>query len=449
MTRLRDERMPQLPPAPRDKTEPQCLRCQASGRQCVPALSRAQVEGVSFRHGQNPSLRARGPRRYGESDLNFPEDQVWVGAPPTFLFEDETARIATDYRVVASPSLSTLPPHANDMFGYNQADSLPPADSLVEGQKLGHFNEAFLLRHFRKALAPWLDVHNADAHFSADVVERAPSRPLLLNACLAVSARHLFHKTGSVGPDAADGYHEQCIAILLPVLESRGVEVSFDVLLAATVTLRFFEQLSSHTPSSDLQRHLLAGSVYVNAHADCPLAAGLAEASFWVFVLQDVQSALAHRSPLRLTFRLFDGNLHSLWEAEHAPSERSWIHRAIWILAETIALCYGGPRVEAEGEEERADLDPDRVKDRIRAWESSMPASLRPLYFSPSDLAAGRPFPVVWFTSPSHASEWIRDPLARTCLLDLLHRTETATGWPWGYVIGKLGRDWGLGPGVG
>jgi hypothetical protein len=47
------------------------------------------------------------------------------------------------------------------------------------------------------------------------------------------------------------------------------------------------------------------------------------------------------------------------------------------------------------------------------------------------------------------ASEWIRDPLARTCLLDLLRRTETATGWPWGYVVGKLGRDWGLGPGVG
>lgn len=158
----------------------------------------------------------------------------------------------------------------------------------------------------------------------------------------------------------------------------------------------------AHTPSSDLQRHLLAGSVYVNAHADCPLAAGLAEASFWVFVLQDVQSALAHRSPLRLTFRLFDGNLHSLWEAEHAPSERSWIHRAIWLLAETITLCYGGPRVEAEGEEEGAGVDPERVKERIRAWESSIPQSSRPLYFSPSDLAAGRPFPVVWFTSPSH-----------------------------------------------
>lgn len=266
-------------------------------------------------------------------------------------------------------------------------------------------------------------MYNADTHFSADVVERAPSCPLLLNACLAVSARHLSHTTRAVGPDAADGYHEQCIAILLPVLENRGAEISFDVLLAATVTLRLFEQLSctlchihslsltpfthsdmispAHTPSSDLQRHLLAGSVYVSAHADHALSGGLAEASFWVFVVQDVQSALVHRSPLRLTFRPFDDALRSAWEAEHTSSERSWIHRAIWILAEVITLCYGGPRMEEE-DEERANHDSERVKDRIRTWEDSIPWSLRPLYFSPPDSATARPFPVVWFTSPSH-----------------------------------------------
>lgn len=35
-------------------------------------------EEVSFRHGQNPSLRGKGPPRYGESDLTFPDDQIWV-----------------------------------------------------------------------------------------------------------------------------------------------------------------------------------------------------------------------------------------------------------------------------------------------------------------------------------------------------------------------------------
>lgn len=40
-----------------------------------------RTDGVSFRHGQNPSMRSRGPRRYGETDLSFPEDQVWVETP--------------------------------------------------------------------------------------------------------------------------------------------------------------------------------------------------------------------------------------------------------------------------------------------------------------------------------------------------------------------------------
>lgn len=41
-------------------------------------------------------------------------------------------------------------------------------------------------------------------------------------------------------------------------------------------------------------------------------------------------------------------------------------------------------------------------------------------------------------------SSWVRDPLAQSCLLDLLRRTETQTGWPWAFVIQNLTRDWHL-----
>lgn len=170
---------------PGDKTGTQCRRCHASGIHCVPVPSRIQVEGISFRHGQNPSLRASGPRRYGETDLAFPEDQVWVDIPsrclPSVLFvgrlltvavmfEDETARTAGDYQVVAvepptrrpdsqsSASLSsqTHPYSRDQMSGYNPQPFLPPAHSLVGRQKLENFDEAFLLRHFRRYLAIWV-----------------------------------------------------------------------------------------------------------------------------------------------------------------------------------------------------------------------------------------------------------------------------------------------------
>lgn len=77
-----------------------------------------------------------------------------------------------------------------------------------------------------------------------EVVERAPYCPLLLYACLAISARHLSHTTKTVPPHVADEYHERCIGILLPVLENKDMNISIDILLASTVILRFFEQIS-------------------------------------------------------------------------------------------------------------------------------------------------------------------------------------------------------------
>ncbi|GAB1205605.1 hypothetical protein APSETT445_004283 [Aspergillus pseudonomiae] len=225
-----------------DKTGAVCLRCQRSGRQCIPAPSKP--EEVTFRHGQNPSLRPKGPPRYGESDLAFPDDQIWVNTPPEVAFEDETDPCAL---------------------------------------------------------------------------------------------------------------------------------------------------------SQDLQRHLLAGSVYIGSHVDCAFSGGLAEASFWAFVMQDVQFALATRSPLRLTIGPFEERLRLAWEYRSAKTDRDWAHRALWLLAQTINYCY-----EPSSPAHLSSVLWDVLKKKICDWEMRRPDSFRPLHFSPATTSLGRPFPVVWFTSASH-----------------------------------------------
>ncbi|KAB8069755.1 hypothetical protein BDV29DRAFT_198474 [Aspergillus leporis] len=520
-----------------DKIGAVCLRCQRSGRQCVRAPSKP--EEVTFRHGQNPSLRPKGPPRYGESDLAFPEDQVWIEIPPEVAFEDETDRTAADYSVVpvgtsslylrkpsdsrSSTSVSTLPPTSSFLspdlsvgvpessrypvdFPSGTINNLLPAEIMGDRQKLSDFNEAFLLRHFRRTIGAWLDVCDHERHFAVDAVERAPSCSLLLYACLATAAHHLSHTNNSVPPNTADQYHEQCIAILLPVVENSEFNISIEILLASTVILRFFEQISSRTPSQDLQRHLLAGSVYIGSHVDCATSRGLAEASFWAFVTQDVQFALASRSPLRLTIGPFKERLRVAWENRTAQTDRDWAHRALWLLAETINHCYE-PASPVHIDSNSWDV----LKRRICDWEIHKPDSFRPLHFSPANSSLGRPFPVVWFTKTSHATavqqicmakalmheyelrampfasnttsdakiieealiknlsiimgialstdddppvrimagyalgacgSWIHDPLAQTCLLDLLRRTEAEHGWPWASLAQKLSQDW-------
>ncbi|BCS23376.1 Zn(II)2Cys6 transcription factor [Aspergillus puulaauensis] len=519
-----------------DKTGTECLRCQRSGRQCIPAP--AKPEEVTFRHGQNPSMRSKDPPRYGESDLSFPGNQVWMEVPLELTFEDETEQTAADYHVVSagespvvpkttrkarfSTSTSTLPSIASPTQAFTSSagpsrkiphsrthsmDSLLPPDTPRDHPKLADFNEAFLLRHFQRTLGPWLDSCDHERQFSMDVVERAPSYPLLLYACLATAARHLSQTTNLIPPNTADEYHEKCIAILLPGLGNWESRIGLDILLASTVILRFFEQISSHAPSNDSQRHLLAGSVYISSQVDCAVSGGLAEASFWVFVMQDIQFALASQNPLRLTLSPFDERLQLMWTHRVSQTDRDWAHRAVWLLAGCINYCYGGRDPHASVTERNI------LKQKINAWEARKPDGFRPLHFSLADSRIGRPYPVVWYTKPLYATaaqhiclakaliqeyelrnlyanhnpgqdistieddvtknlgiifgialssdgdpstrvmachalcacgSWVRDPLSRRCLLDLLQKTEAENGWPWAFVSQNLGQEWRL-----
>lgn len=207
---------------------------------------------------------------------------------------------------------------------------------------------------------------------------------------------------------------------MLPLLDKPAYEIGIDILLSSTVILRFFEQISctghpvshlttraalltavpAHTPSNDPQRHLLAGSVYISSHVDCAISGGLASASFWVFVIQDIQFALTYQKCLRLTFAPFDHRLRQWWVAKPVLSDGDWVNRAIWLLAETIDFCYNvsgrnyGGLLGVAGEH--------ALKQRIHDWEIGRPETFTPLHVSPPHHGRGKPFPVVWYTSLWH-----------------------------------------------
>ncbi|KAJ5121048.1 uncharacterized protein N7515_009009 [Penicillium bovifimosum] len=509
-----------------DKSGSKCLRCQRSGRECLPAPGKS--EEVSFRHGQNPSLRGKGPPRYGESDLAFPDDQIWVEtSSPDLDFRDETDQTAAEYYVVpvlrqtsaersssedrSTPSSSTMDssltpnlviPYAGSQLG-SSSTVHSPAPTPMSQPRVPNVTEAFLLRHFQKYLAPWLDACDPNRHFSTYVVERATRSPLLLYACLAVSACHLSRTTNTISIEVAHAYHERCISIMLPVLDKPEFEIGIEILLSSTVILRFFESISSHSPPNDPQHHLLAGSVYISSHVDSAISSGLASASFWVFVIQDIQFALTYQKCLRLTFAPIDDHLRRSWLAKPVLSDGDWTNRAIWILAETVDLCFNSSRERVEKE--------IALRNRINEWEVSRPDSFAPLHVSPPDHAAGKPFPVVWFMSLWHAtaiqhiclaksmllirdlevydrsilhreqpaklrdltdtlnfmfgvgisadepslrltachalfaySSWIEDPVVQNLLVDLLRRTERENGWPWGYLRHQVVQAWRL-----
>ncbi|EKV11610.1 hypothetical protein PDIG_17730 [Penicillium digitatum PHI26] len=324
---------------------------------------------------------------------------------------------------LATPNLIPAYTAGSQLGSRSGSINSPCAPNTPIGQsKLSNVTEAFLLRHFQKYLAPWLDAFNPERHFSTDVIERATHSPLLLYACLAVSACHLSRTTNSIADNVAHGYHERCISIMLSVLDKPEFEIGIDILLSSTVILRFFESIScawttifhakllrlanihqtAHSPPNDQQHHLLAGSVYISSHVDSAISGGLASASFWAYVIQDIQFALTYQKCLRLTFAPFDDRLRRWWAAKPALNDGDWTNRAIWLLAETIDFCFNisgrsyDGRLGSPGE--------TALRHRIRDWELSRPDTFMPLHVSPPDPGSGKPFPVAWYTSLWHAT---------------------------------------------
>jgi hypothetical protein len=115
-------------------------------------------------------------------------------------------------------------------------------------------------------------------------------------------------------------------------------------------------------------------------------------------VIQDIQFALTYQKCLRLSFAPFDDRLRHWWVAKPC-TERDWVNRAIWLLAETVEFCYNGNVSRYENDLRAME---NALKQKILEWETTRPEIFTPLHVSPPEPGRGKPFPVVWYTSLCH-----------------------------------------------
>lgn len=264
-----------------------------------------------------------------------------------------------------------------------------PATSLGDAPKLFDEQEALLLRHYISALGWALDICDPHHHFSDVVPELATRSALLLNATLAASAHHLS-RTSGFDPLVADIYHERCVELLIPLLNN--LPTVPDEVIAATVLLRLFEQMSSGITGSDCERHLSGTSAFMNLESTCATAGGVRQASFWLFLRQALDVALSHQRPLKLNLEAYAVTINL-----DAPADDwTWANRIVWITAEAAAFLFGQEKSQAKYEELRIKAD---------AWWQRKPQSFRPLY-----IARGAVFPEIFYTRPWHGKKQFSYP---------------------------------------
>ncbi|RDW65986.1 hypothetical protein BP6252_09621 [Coleophoma cylindrospora] len=304
------------------------------------------------------------------------------------------------------PSPSSSPHHPS----VADACEPPPPEYGRTLWPLSAKDEARLLRYFVNELSSWFDYCDKQKHFSTEVIQAAATSPTLHNAILAVTAKFLS-VTQDFDRSTPDKYQRECFRTLIPALTAPEAMLD-ETLFAATVILRFFDEMTERADASHTETHVLGSHMLVNArerariHTSPTHTSSLRTATLFIELRQEIHIAfMTNRPPPPLV--------------EYCNIERSidpaddwiWMNRIVAHTAEVLTYCNGdGNKNLARWRENWDYLD---------AWEAAIPPSFNPIYEESADPSHGQLFPVLWFAIDCHAAG--RQYLAISKILLLAH----------------------------
>ena len=391
--------------APGDDELPACNRCARAGRDCV------RPTQYRFRDAHADTLQ-------------FSNVQVWLDLPQRVDFVDETSALEDEYAGPETkrqrPNTRTFNPKDDASLGFANVGIFSRASAST--QTIPHTpstpstlkgspgpgrtaQDADLIRHFVDNVAHYFDFCDPRRHFALIVPQKARKNNALACAVLALSARHLNRlRPTECDPFVADMHYHTCCEQLIPALADNAA-VTDDSLLAATVILRFLEELDVPITGDDLQSHLIGTQAIVSAqeelHDSDQGPSGLREAANWAAFRQDLYMALTSLRPMQL-------------RPISQPSEMNegdWANRAVLLCGEALRFAYGqhSDKMDAYRMVLHANED----------WERDKPPSFDPFF---SGMAEDMGLPKIRFLADWHVMGHMYNQLAH--LLLAVHRPE-------------------------
>ncbi|MCJ1391071.1 hypothetical protein MMC18_003932 [Xylographa bjoerkii] len=256
---------------------------------------------------------------------------------------------------------------------------------------LSSIEEAKLMRYFVDHLAVWFDLCDPLRHFALVVPQRAAICPPLLYAVFAVSARHLS-RVGTYDPYAADRYYEKCLNHLTKMMDDEAASMD-ENLLAATVVLRWLEEIEVPLSGFDLQSHLVGTSALISAQESASHPpSGLRQAAFWVALRQEIYIAFTNQRIVR-------------WNLDRSPLDHSfsatddctWANRMVLCCAVVLKFCF-----DTEGDHTVSRWA--ELRRYCERWRSSLPDSFSPIYYSEPSVENDDVLPQVWHIGDAHVT---------------------------------------------
>ncbi|CAO2648601.1 Nn.00g078680.m01.CDS01 [Neocucurbitaria sp. VM-36] len=282
-------------------------------------------------------------------------------------------------------------------FVYQQ----PPGAPIL--WPLEHEQEAMLLQHYIENVALFFDMIDHECHFGVHVVQRAKQNSTLMNAILALSARHLS-RTTDFDPYIADAYYQRCFNTLIPALND-NVAIKEESLLAATIILRLLEEMNISVIGSDPQGHLFGTQAIIRATEQSYAATtgpSFRQAIYWAAFRQELWIAL-------MTQRAFQLHIFPADRSLEPANDSIWATRTIAHLGDVSNFVFG------EGRHSVAKYS--QLMNENKSWRTSRPDSFDPFFFHQDRNGSGCNFPDIRFHEKSHVMGTQYNTLAHMLLI--------------------------------
>ncbi|KAL4919528.1 hypothetical protein BDW62DRAFT_209736 [Aspergillus aurantiobrunneus] len=398
---------------------PTCTRCSRIKREC-----RRVETKWRFRH-TNPAVRyVDETAKYTQFNPDSHDVNTTSSlSPPTLDSSQSRSR-------PASASTSEIRPSGYDPI---PSLSLPQQNLSLQTHHvpwpLISPRDACLLRYFIEDLSRWFDLTDPLNHFATAIPQRARECSTLLDAILAVSARHFstlpaHQKTHiltvyglaeqqiqnlHMTEETVIHYHNKCITELCVLADEPGAVMDQD-LLAAVVILRhhllYLSSPSNPFMNPPTETALQGLHVSLRAQASSALSTpGPRQAAFWIGFRQEFNLAFSQQRTTRLLLSIS----RSYLSFDEAP-DHVWTNRLIVIGTLVLEFCYGEQeRNQNQAEGGTSTSSKERYFELVRLkerWAGERPRSFAPVYVEGPGAGAGAGvgglFPKIWYMDDCH-----------------------------------------------
>ncbi|KAF5661130.1 Zn(II)2Cys6 transcription factor [Fusarium denticulatum] len=258
--------------------------------------------------------------------------------------------------------------------------------------------ELTLFRHFTEQLSQWMDLFEPQKPFGSLVPYLALHNVGLMNAILALSARHLDIVNRDMPAYAAGlrpthdetiGYYNKTLHYCQEAMQYHSYKMSLE-LLASAFIISAYEMLDGS--NADWEKHLkgvfwIQRSQTIHGHSD-----GLRQAVWWAWLCQDVWAAFREKR------RPFTFWMPNRYLADLTPSELA--ARSIYNFAHVVEFCARDDLSTIPDYIAVKMQEADRLSRQLEDWVSYLTCEFQPLPMATPD-SEKNPFPKIWIQPPS------------------------------------------------